>query len=81
MYLSGGTRVSRCRCTLTSFTRMGEFQALIPKKLQTKFGAKTIRTVFMDYDFSSMCYIVAALPHMALKQTAHGVFNDELSPS
>ena len=57
-----------------------EFQALIPKKLQTKFGAKTIRTVFMDYDFSSMCYIVAALPHMALKQTAHGVFNDESFP-
>ena len=56
-----------------------EFQALVPK-LQTKFGAKTIRTIFLDYDFSSMCYIVAVLPHMALKQTAHGVFNDESFP-
>ena len=57
-----------------------EFQALVPKKFQTKFGAKTIRTIFLDYDFSSMCYIVAVLPHMALKQTAHGVFNDMSFP-
>ena len=51
-------------------------EAVLPPRLQTRFGPKTTSCIYMGYDDSALSYILATLPRFGFLHTAHAIFDD-----